>query len=252
MPTPGPNVIIGTDGANVIHGTAGNDVIYGMGGHSRNPNAGSITAVRVGTGFSGAVSASSAPGDPNHLYVLTKDNGEISILNPANGTSQPFLTIPGDQFSNGGERGVIGLAFDPNYAANGLFYVDLTEPNGDIQIRQYHYSGSGSPTFVHQVLSIPHSEFPNHNGGQLAFGRMETSLSGSATAAADTTRTTTARTPTFSSARSCASTPMAMIFPAIRTRTTRFPPTIPLPMAAARRRSGPMACAIPGGSASIR
>ena len=170
MPTPGPNVLIGTDGADVIHGTAGNDVIFGMGGISRNPNAGSIRAVRVGTGFGGAVFASSAPGDPNHLYVLTKDDGEIHILNPANGTSQLFLTIPGNQFSNGGERGVIGLAFDPNYASNGLFYVDLTDPSGNIQIRQYHYSGSGSPTYVHQVLSIPHPNFANHNGGQLAFG----------------------------------------------------------------------------------
>jgi len=72
MPTPGPNVIIGTDGADVIHGTAGNDVIFGMGGISRNPNAGSIRAVRVGTGFGGAVFASSAPGDPNHLYVSSR------------------------------------------------------------------------------------------------------------------------------------------------------------------------------------
>src|SRR5258708_6499389 len=86
------------------------------------PGGGRIPAVRVGTGFNGAVFAGSAPGDPNHLYVLTKDNGEIAILNPADGTSQPFLTIPSNQFSNGGERGVIGLAFDPNYATSGLFY----------------------------------------------------------------------------------------------------------------------------------
>src|SRR6516164_8776366 len=64
---------------------------------------------RRGVKETGAVFASSAPGDPNHLYVLTKDDGEIHILNPANGTSQLFLTIPGNQFSNGGERGVIGL-----------------------------------------------------------------------------------------------------------------------------------------------
>lgn len=170
MATNAADTIIGTDGADVIHGSSGNDVIFGMGGVSRDPNAGRITAVSVGTGFAGAVFAGSAPGDPNHLYVLTKDNGEITILNPANGSTQPFLTIPSGQFSNGGERGVLGLAFDPNYATNGLFYVDLTKPNGDIEIRQYHYTGSGSPTFVHTVITIPHSEFANHNGGQLAFG----------------------------------------------------------------------------------
>jgi glucose/arabinose dehydrogenase len=170
MPAAGRHLIVGTNGADVIHGTSGNDLIFGMGGVSRRPDAGLIIAERVGTGLNGAVFASSAPGDPNHLYVLTKDNGAITILDPANGSTQPFLTIPGDQFSNGGERGVIGLAFDPNYASDGLFYVDLTGPNGDIEIRQYHYSGSGSPSYVHTLLTIPHSTYPNHNGGQLAFG----------------------------------------------------------------------------------
>jgi len=248
MPTPGPNVIIGTDGADVIHGTAGNDVIFGMGGISRNPNAGSIRAVRVGTGFGGAVFASSAPGDPNHLYVLTKDDGEIHILNPANGTSQLFLTIPGNQFSNGGERGVIGLAFDPNYASNGLFYVDLTDPSGNIQIRQYHYSGSGSPTYVHQVLSIAHSNFPNHNGGQLAFGPDGYLYIGVGDGGSGYDRTTMARTPTPFSARSFGSRQAPT--PPGRTRS---PPAIPSPTASmVPRKSGPMACAILGGSASIR
>src|ERR1700682_2634033 len=85
MATNGPDTLIGTNGADTIFGLGGNDVIYGMGGASQDPNAGRITAVRVGTGFSGAVFAGSAPGDPNHLYVLTKDNGEITILNPADG-----------------------------------------------------------------------------------------------------------------------------------------------------------------------
>ena len=141
MATNGPDTLIGTDGADTIFGLGGNDVIYGMGGASQDPNAGRITATRVGTGLEGsAVFAGSAPGDADHLYVLTKDNGEINILNPTNGQTQSFLTVPSDQFSSGisptnsgGERGVLGVAFDPNYDTNGLFYIDLTKPNGDIE-----------------------------------------------------------------------------------------------------------------------
>src|SRR6188508_266438 len=91
MATNGPDTLIGTDGADTIFGLDGDDVIYGMSGASTSPIAGRINVVRVGTGFDSVpVTALSAPGDPNHLYVLTKDDGEIRRFNPATGNSTLF------------------------------------------------------------------------------------------------------------------------------------------------------------------
>src|SRR5258707_2974518 len=109
MATNGPDTLFGTDGGDTISGRGGNDTIYGMSGASRSPTAGSIIATRVGTGFSGAVYGSSAPGDPNHLYILTKDDGQIHRLDPATGKSQLFLDISDGPFSHGGERRVLRL-----------------------------------------------------------------------------------------------------------------------------------------------
>src|SRR5262245_9207990 len=107
--TGGPDTIIGTDGADTIFGLGGNDVIYGMSGLDNSPIAGRITATRIATGFAGAVAAVAAPGDPNGLYVLTKDDGVIRRIDLSQLSAAPatFQSVSG--FSNGGERGVLAL-----------------------------------------------------------------------------------------------------------------------------------------------
>ena len=175
MATNGPDTIIGTDGADTINGLGGNDVIYGMSGVNNSPIAGRITAKLVGTGFSGAVAAVTAPGDPNHLYVLTKDDGVIHRLDPTTRQSTVFLNIPDNEFSSGGERGVLAVAFHPDYANmaspnHGRFFVYLTNPSGDIEVREYDSDNSPIATPVKTIITIPHQDAANHNGGSLAFG----------------------------------------------------------------------------------
>jgi glucose/arabinose dehydrogenase len=122
------------------------------------------------------VFALSPPGDPDRLFVLEKDTGQIKILDVQTNTvsARPFLDIPDAQFSRGGERGVLGLAFDPQYAANGRFYVYLTNAAGNIELRSYSRSGANpdlaDPTSGNVILTIPHPEFRNHNGGWIGFG----------------------------------------------------------------------------------
>ena len=67
-----------------------------------------------------------APGDTNRLFIVEK-TGTIKILdlNIGQVLATPFLTVPVDTTS---ERGLLGLAFDPDYASNGLFYVYRTSP----------------------------------------------------------------------------------------------------------------------------
>lgn len=113
-------------------------------------------------------------GDFSRVFVAEQE-GVIRLIDIPSGSVRaiPFLDIA-RLVTSGGERGLLGLAFDPSYDANGRFYVFYTNGAGDIVIARYLRSpfnadiadpGSGVP-----LLMIPHSTFPNHNGGMLAFG----------------------------------------------------------------------------------
>jgi len=83
----------------------------------------------------------------------------------------PFLDIS-PQVVSGGEQGLLGLAFSPDYARSGRFYVDFTDRNGDTRVVEYRRGASADradPRSARQVLFQRQPE-PNHNGGQLAFG----------------------------------------------------------------------------------
>jgi glucose/arabinose dehydrogenase len=172
--TNGPDILKGTSAADVISGHGGDDTIFGYDGTSTAANVGKITAERVGSGFDGAVAASSAPGRPNELFVVQKDVGEIHILDPATGTSSLFLDIPDGELSTDSEQGLLGLAFHPDYQSNGRFFVYLVNAAGDLEIREYARS-TGDPDVadsapVQTIITIPHPDHANHNGGALAFG----------------------------------------------------------------------------------
>jgi glucose/arabinose dehydrogenase len=85
----------------------------------------------------------------------------------------PFLDIS-SLVSCCDERGLLGLAFHPRSAQNGFFFVYYTKPNGDIALARYSVSAANrdqaDPLSSTIVLTISHSEFPNHNGGNLVFG----------------------------------------------------------------------------------
>ena len=162
--------LTGSDKSDTLKGGNGDDRIFGFDGKDKSPDVGAIRAERVGSGFGGAVFASSAPGDPDHLYVLRKDVGEIHILNPATGQSSLFRNIPDNQFTPDGEQGVLGLAFHPDYAANGRFFVHLINDDGDIEIREYARSGGPNAGLVKKILEVSHPVNGNHNGGAIVFG----------------------------------------------------------------------------------
>ena len=108
----------------------------------------------------------SEPADPNRLYVVERA-GTIRRL----GAPGIFLDIT-PQVSGGGERGLLSMAFAPDYASSGRFYVFHTDPGGDLTVAEYHRASaeSADPASRRVVLVIEHSAQANHNGGQLAFG----------------------------------------------------------------------------------
>ena len=82
----------------------------------------------------------------------------------------PFIDVS-DEIGGGGERGLLSIAFAPDYAVSGLVYAFATQLNGTLVVWQFHAAPGADVADAghHPVLSIPHSA-TNHNGGQLQFG----------------------------------------------------------------------------------
>ncbi|NMH28243.1 PQQ-dependent sugar dehydrogenase [Flavobacterium silvaticum] len=131
-----------------------------------------IAVTSFATGFSSPVEITHTSDD--RLFVV-QQGGTIKILN-ANGTTNttPFLTLGPSVIDSGGEQGLLGLAFHPDYANNGYFYVNYTR-DGDGATNIARYSVSTTDPNVADatsgvVLLTISQPFSNHNGGTLRFG----------------------------------------------------------------------------------
>ncbi|CAN7372189.1 PQQ-dependent sugar dehydrogenase [Rhizobium sp. LjRoot254] len=168
----GADVISAGDGADTVFGGAGDDLIYGHSQADLSQNSGFIQAKKIADIGSGAVQTAVTDADPGFIYALAKDDGVIYRINEETGKKKEFLDIPDNRFSAGGERGVLGMAFHPDYEDNGRLFVYLTKSNGDIEVREYGPK-NGNPdkiVFKETVITIPHPGESNHNGGSIVFG----------------------------------------------------------------------------------
>ncbi len=120
-------------------------------------------------GLPSPIGISTAPNDPR-LFVIGQ-TGRIVIVS-AGKVAGTFLDISA-RMSCCGERGLLGLAFHPDYAANGRFFVRYTDPAGNLRISEFHVGSSpdkADPASEKILLTIPHPSYANHNGGRIAFG----------------------------------------------------------------------------------
>ncbi|MGH9464810.1 MAG: PQQ-dependent sugar dehydrogenase, partial [Thermoanaerobaculia bacterium] len=113
-----------------------------------------------------------APGDGSGRLFVVLQGGRILVL-AADGSlrPEPFLDLS-DRVSCCGERGLLGLAFHPDFESNGLFFVNYTDPQGDTVVSRFAVSADpdrADPTSERGVLTYA-QPFANHNGGHLAFG----------------------------------------------------------------------------------
>jgi Ca2+-binding RTX toxin-like protein len=169
----GGDQVSGGQGNDRISGGEGDDFLYGFGAIDIQGGPGSIRATLVSSAFDRPVFAASPPGDPNRLFVVEAHTGQIRILDPATGAANPtpFLDIADAEMSRGGEEGLLGLAFHPNYAANGQFFVYITNAAGNLEVRRYQRStGDQANPTGDIILQIPHPGEGNHNGGWMGFG----------------------------------------------------------------------------------
>jgi Glucose / Sorbosone dehydrogenase/Viral BACON domain len=117
-------------------------------------------------------------GDGSSRLFILEQAGIVDVLQPDSGTPTMFLDIR-SKVKSGGEQGLLGLAFHPDYKDNGRFFVfythigNATIPAGTLVIAEYKVS-SINPNVADEtetiILTIPHPTNTNHNGGMLAFG----------------------------------------------------------------------------------
>jgi glucose/arabinose dehydrogenase len=115
-------------------------------------------------------------GDGSQRLFVVEQNGKIRIIQNGVTLPTPFLDISNKVLCCG-ERGLLGLAFHPNYASNGDFYLNYTrQSDGDTVIARYTVSNS-DPNLAdvnsESILLTVDQPFTNHNGGQLLFSPVD-------------------------------------------------------------------------------
>ena len=136
-----------------------------------------ISAVRVASGVPAVLYVTAPPGDTQRLFIVRK-GGQIHILNLATGILNPtqFLDIS-SRIKTNGEQGLLGMAFDPDYATNGKFYLDFMVAgggygNGVTHVSQFRVSPTNpdvaDANSEKVLLTFSHPQ-TNHNGGWIGF-----------------------------------------------------------------------------------
>lgn len=137
-----------------------------------------LTTTRVADGLARPVFVTAPPGDTGRIFIVEQRSGNVGRIrvldlttNPPTLLATPFLSV--SPVSTGSEQGLLGLAFHPNYAANGYFYVNYTDAAGATVIRRYQANPPGNNVAdagsAYPILSLA-QPFSNHNGGWIAFG----------------------------------------------------------------------------------
>jgi len=133
-----------------------------------------ITLSPVASGLASPTQITNAHDGTNRLFVV-EQRGTIRVIQ--NGVLQPgyFLDIR-SKVEDGGERGLLGLAFHPQFASNHYLYVFYTRNGGDVVVSRFKTNAARTDAVestAHPLLLIEHSAQSNHNGGALAFSPVD-------------------------------------------------------------------------------
>jgi glucose/arabinose dehydrogenase len=119
--------------------------------------------------FESPVYVTGAPGFPKLLFVV-EQAGTVQVLRKGHKQDHPFLDIR-DLISSGGERGLLSIAFPPDYKQSGRFYAYETDLQGNLRIDEFKRRSAtrAARGSRRAIVRIPHPVNANHNGGQLQF-----------------------------------------------------------------------------------
>lgn len=142
------------------------------------PEASAFTLTLVADGYTRPLLVTNAGDGSNRLFVV-EQTGKIWIIEDGEPVETPFLDVSDlisqDALNLNGysERGLLGLAFDPDYENNARFYINYTDRNGNTVVARYNASDDdpnvADPSTAVTILT-QQQPYPNHNGGHMAFG----------------------------------------------------------------------------------
>jgi glucose/arabinose dehydrogenase len=130
----------------------------------------SVRLKRIGR-FDSPLYVTTPPGDRRRLFVV-EQGGRIWVLLNGRRVKRPFLDVS-NLIVSGGEQGLLSMAFAPDYAHSGRFYVDYTDRSGNTRVQELRRSrrspNRASRSSRRQILFVD-QPFANHNGGLVLFG----------------------------------------------------------------------------------
>ena len=137
---------------------------------SFDPEGSRIELEAVAEGFEAPLGITHAGDDSDRLFVV-EQAGTVRILSEGEVLDEPFLDVS-EAIVAGGEQGLLGLAFHPDYRRNGRFFINYTDVEGNTVVAEVRTSNDPDRADEGSLRPLLHIDqpFANHNGGQLAFG----------------------------------------------------------------------------------
>lgn len=127
-----------------------------------------INLVPVANNLSRPLFLTYSPDDTGRLFIV-EQGGTIRVLQEGRLLAEPFLDVS-SLVSCCGERGLLGLAFHPNFRQNNLFFINYTNRQGSTVVARYRANGNRADAASAQILLTIEQPYANHNGGMIAFG----------------------------------------------------------------------------------
>jgi glucose/arabinose dehydrogenase len=108
-------------------------------------------------------------GDGSGRVYVVEQEGRVIVLDADGGSRETYLDID-ERIDSGGERGLLGLAFHPDFASNGRLFVNYTDLSGNTVISEFAGDAASADPDTERILLGIQQPFANHNGGDIAFG----------------------------------------------------------------------------------
>lgn len=132
-----------------------------------------LMTTRVASGLAYPIYGTAPVGDAERLFIV-QQRGQIRILKNGALLTRPFIDIDPlvPNITGNDERGLLGLAFPPDYDESGHFYLYYTDLSGDSRVRRYSVSSDPDSAVASSAFDILFADQPdvNHNGGTIQFG----------------------------------------------------------------------------------
>ncbi|NNF13621.1 MAG: glucose dehydrogenase [Gemmatimonadetes bacterium] len=157
-------------GPRAIVAAVGLTVVLGACRDATSPTSEGTLALEVVTDeVASPVGLASPPGDASRIFVLEQP-GRVRVIRDGTLLTDAFLDITSETSADG-ERGLLGLAFHPDYDVNGYVFVYYTDNAGDTRVERFTAAGPdmADPGSGQIVLAVD-QPYSNHNGGHMAFG----------------------------------------------------------------------------------